>query len=96
MSTETEAVVGNWYKSDDGHSFEVIAIDEDDETIEVQYFDGGIEEFEMSTWDEMQVEQIEPPEDWSGPFDDLEKDDLGYSDIDYDQGNLSASYDDLS
>jgi hypothetical protein len=82
MSTDIEPVIGNWYKTDDDSTFEVIAVDED--TIEVQYFDGGIEEYDLAAWNEMAVEEIEPPEDWSGPFDDLEKDDLGYTDMEGD------------
>lgn len=80
MSTDIEPIIGNWYRGEDDSSFEVIAID--DETIEIQYFDGGIEEIDMASWSELAVEEIEPPEDWSGPFDDLEKDDLGYTDMD--------------
>ena len=87
MSPDIEPVIGNWYKADDDSTFEVIAVDDD--SIEVQYFDGGIEEFDKGTWHDMAVEEIEPPEDWSGPFDDLEKDDLGYTDMDNDQEGLS-------
>lgn len=89
MSADIEPIIGNWYKADDDSSFEVIAVDDD--TIEVQYFDGGIEEFDMATWREMAVEEIEPPEDWSGPFDDLEKDDLGYTDLDGDGEEVPRS-----
>lgn len=89
MSSDIEPVVGNWYKVEGEDSFEVIAVDDD--TIEVQYFDGGIEEFDMSTWKEMDIEEIEPPEDWSGPFDDLEKDDLGYTDTEGDEDDLSRT-----
>ncbi len=80
MATDIEPVIGNWYKTDDESTFEVIAVDED--SIEVQYFDGGIEEFDGAAWKEMALEEIEAPEDWSGPFDDLEKDDLDYTDMD--------------
>ena len=30
----------------------------------------------------MEIETIEPPEDWTGPVDDVERDDLGYSETD--------------
>ena len=36
-------VVGQWYARPGGDSFEVVAIDRDDGTIEIQYFDGTIE-----------------------------------------------------
>jgi hypothetical protein len=32
----------------------------------------------MEEWEEMDLEEIEPPEDWTGPLDKLEPDDLGY------------------
>jgi len=83
MSTEIEPVIGNWYRAEDGSSFEVVAVDDD--SVEIQYFDGGVEELDMASWHEMTLEQIEPPEDWSGPFDDLEKDDLGYTDMQEDE-----------
>ena len=43
MNTPT-ATVGDWYRSDSGVLFEVVAIDKDDATIEVQHFDGTVEE----------------------------------------------------
>lgn len=89
MSTEIEPVIGNWYKGEGDSTFEVIAVDDD--SVEIQYFDGGIEELDMASWNEMEIEEIEPPEDWSGPFDDLEKDDLGYTDMDEDEDEYSGS-----
>lgn len=83
MSAEIEPVIGNWYRAVDDSSFEVIAVEDD--SVEIQYFDGGIEELDMASWQEMELEEIEPPEDWSGPFDDLEKDDLGYTDMQEDE-----------
>lgn len=77
MSTPFEPEVGNWYKTAEGMSFEVIAVDEGEGVLEVQYFDGALEEFDLETWYGMEVEAREPPEDWSGPFDDLTRDDLG-------------------
>ena len=90
MSSDIEPVIGNWYKADDETTFEVIVID--DGSIEVQYFDGGIEEFDRTAWNEMNLEAIEPPEDWSGPFDDLEKDDLDYTDMDDEDPEAGEKY----
>jgi len=42
-----------------GDSFEVVAIDTDDRTIEIQYFDGTIEELELEEWLEDQIEASE-------------------------------------
>ncbi len=37
-------IVGCWYQANLGVTFEVVAVDEDDMTIEIQHFDGSIEE----------------------------------------------------
>ncbi|MEM7283618.1 MAG: DUF6763 family protein [Pseudomonadota bacterium] len=62
-------VVGEWYRHDTSIIFEVVALDGDDGTIEVQYFDGTVEEFDDECWELMYVEEIEAPEDWSGSMD---------------------------
>jgi hypothetical protein len=63
------AVIGEWYRRPGGDSFEVVAIDGDDRTIEIQYFDGTIEEIELDDWLEETIESTEPPEDWTGSVD---------------------------
>ena len=32
----------------------------------------------MEEWEEMSLEEVEQPEDWTGPMDEVERDDLGY------------------
>ncbi|MGC3981797.1 MAG: hypothetical protein QM808_11085 [Steroidobacteraceae bacterium] len=61
--------VGDWYQGRDGKLFEVVALDADDQTIEVQYFDGSLEEFDNSDWLSLSPEAAEAPEDWTGPLD---------------------------
>ncbi|HHJ80698.1 MAG TPA: hypothetical protein ENJ65_03600 [Candidatus Tenderia electrophaga] len=73
-------VIGAWYQEPGGPSFEVVAMDADTATIEIQYFDGEVEELEFEAWGEMQLLAIEAPEDWTGAYEELETDDLGYSD----------------
>ncbi len=62
-------IIGNWYRQINGETFEVVALDTEDATIEIQYFDGTIEEFDLENWDQMEIEEAEPPEDWSGSVD---------------------------
>jgi hypothetical protein len=62
-------VIGQWYRRAGGDSFEVVAIDPDDRTIEIQYFDGTIEELELDDWREEEIFSTEPPEDWTGSVD---------------------------
>ncbi len=66
--------VGSWFRVPDGTTFEVVAADADDQTIEVQHFDGTIEEFDFDAWQELLLEPIDPPEDWSGSLDVDEED----------------------
>jgi hypothetical protein len=73
-------VVGNWYQSQNEQRFEVIGVDEDEGCIEIQYFGGELDALEFDVWLDMGYVEIAAPEDWSGPYDDLEKDDLGYTD----------------
>lgn len=76
MATEYEPRIGDWYRTASGDNFEIVALDPDDETLEIQYFDGTVEELDLDTWYELDVDAIEPPEDWSGSLD-IERDDYG-------------------
>jgi len=79
MIGELEPIEGNWYHYiDKEQDFMVVDVNEKEGTVDIQYFDGDIEELEMEEWEEMDLEEIEPPEDWTGPLDDLEADDRGY------------------
>ena len=81
--SDVDPIIGNWYRNQEtGNDFEVVALDEDAQTIEIQYFDGELEEIDLDAWYELPIESIEAPEDWSGPFDEMESDDLGYEDED--------------
>ena len=88
--------IGEWYRHIGGASFEVVAFDEDDGTIEIQYFDGTVEEMDTddweSQWGDRALEAAEPPEDWTGSVDVEPNDDWGLSgDVSADEGGLRAS-----
>ncbi len=68
MQTPTP-IVGDWYSGPSGELFEVVAIDDDDRTIEIQYFDGTLEEYELDTWNAQSISEADPPEDWTGSVD---------------------------
>jgi len=74
--------IGEWYQVRDGELLEVVAIDEDDGTIEIQYFDGTVEEMDLTDWEAQrtkgEITDAEAPEDWSGSVDvDNDKDSDG-------------------
>jgi hypothetical protein len=62
-------VIGHWYRRSNGTLFEVVAVDEDDATAELQYFDGTIDEVDLETWPKLVIELVGAPEDWSGSVD---------------------------
>jgi hypothetical protein len=95
MSEEIRPVIGEWYKDADGHIFEVVAMDEEENYIEIQHFGGEIDEMDLEAWESQVVESVEQPEDWSGPYDDLERDDLGYSDSGQHPEGHSVSFEDI-
>ena len=78
MSNDLDPILGNWYQHlDKGQLFRVVAIDEDNEVVEIQNFDGDLDEVEMSLWQEMDIDLAEEPENFSGPYDVGELDDYG-------------------
>jgi len=62
-------VIGHWYRRNNGNLFEVVAIDEEDATVDLQYFDGTIDEIDLDRWPLLLIESVGAPEDWSGSVD---------------------------
>lgn len=67
--TTAEPVIGHWYRRPNGSLFEIVAFDEQAKTIELQFFDGTIDEVDMETWPTLIIEKVGAPEDWSGSVD---------------------------
>ena len=67
MSRDYEPAVGQWYENvEEDETFRVLSVDEDAELVEIEYLDGEIEEIDVDTWSEFNLEKIEQPEGWSG------------------------------
>ncbi len=74
MAREYEPVAGQWYENiDENESFRVLSVDEDSELIEIEYLDGDIEELDLDTWREFDLDKIDQPEGWSAPEDEEEE-----------------------
>ena len=76
MHFTPEPRVDQWYRANSGEHFEVVAMDEKYGTIEIQYFDGTLEEIEREGWLDFGASLASPPEDWSGSVD-IQQDDYG-------------------
>lgn len=89
MTTIADPIIGSWYKDlENNLKFKVINIEDDSDSIEVQYLNGDIGEYDNESWYASTFDYIEDPEDWSAPFDEIEEDDLGYTDTDGHRPNL--------
>lgn len=77
MANELQPTIDQWYARRDVHDlFRVVAVDVEADAIEIQNFEGDIEELDSESWAELETEPVEPPDNWTGPFDDLEPDDV--------------------
>lgn len=75
MANGFKPSVHQWYsRLGNDELFLVVAVDNG--TIEIQSFDGDLEELDRDAWRGLDIELAEPPEDWTGPFDNIERDEL--------------------
>ncbi len=88
MSAHT-AKVGAWYQTPTGDYLEVVATDMAEGTIEIQYYDGSVTEYDLDAWDDLGAISAEPPEDWSGSLD-VTHDDYGV-DLDKPAGEVHGN-----
>ena len=67
MGRDYDPLPGQWYENlEEEETFQVLTVDEDSELIEIQYLDGDVEEIDLETWAEMDLEKRDEPEGWSG------------------------------
>lgn len=83
MGREYAPVPGKWYENrEEEETFRVLSVDEDDELVEIEYLDGEVEELDLDTWHELDLEPTDEPEGWSdeSDLDDDDEDDDDYDD----------------
>jgi hypothetical protein len=67
------SLVGQWYlRRDTYEMLQLLDYDEESGTISVQNFDGDLDQFDDESWRALPLEPAEPPEDWTGPLDNVE------------------------
>lgn len=94
MTKSVDPIINEWYHyPQKAQKFQVTAIDSHADTVEIQYFDGSLDEFDLSVWYAMEAERIEAPEDWTGPMDNLENDDLNPVGTEMHREDWAAPYD---
>lgn len=72
-----DTAIGDWFATaPEGDCFEIVAMDNKEASLAVQYYDGTVEEIDFANWPQLEAESIDPPEDWAGAFD-AGREDLG-------------------
>ena len=90
-----EPSVGSWYRDLEAEqNFEVVALETDDKLVEIQFFEGELQELELDIWYEMTLALICPPEDWSGPYE-IEPDEICDDDFVYHPQNWSGALNEI-
>jgi hypothetical protein len=86
VSRDYEPVAGQWYENlEEEEQFRVLSVDEDSELVEIEYLDGDIEELDLETWHEMDLDKIAEPEGWSESDDEDDSEDDDDLDDDEDE-----------
>ena len=74
MARDYDPVQGQWFEDlEENEVFRVLSVDPDEEIIEVQYENGDIEEMDLDTWHELDLERASEPEGWASDDDDAKK-----------------------
>ena len=67
--------VGAWYRDlQQNNCFEVVAIDEEAQTVETQLLDGALCEYDLDSWHDLLLQPVAEPEDWRDAYELSEED----------------------
>src|SRR3981189_2791160 len=92
MPNIRDAVVGQWYlRQDTGEMFWVTDYDDESGTVEIQTLDGDHDELDEEVWQSLPLALAEPPQDWTGPMDDVMAEDQEDLETDPSQSESPAS-----
>jgi len=96
VARDYDPVQGQWYEDlEENEIFRVLSVDPDEEIIEVQYENGDIEEIDLDTWHELDLERAEEPEGWASDDDEDEDEDEEEADEDdWDEDEDDDDWDD--
>lgn len=76
MARDYDPVQGKWYEDlEENEVFKVLSVDPDQELVEVQYENGDIEEIDLDTWHELDLELSQEPEGWANDEEEEEEED---------------------
>jgi len=74
-------LIGEWYADQDTQQlFEIVAFDDQGLTVEEQFVDGEVSEFDIETWHSLNLELAAPPEDWSASYE-VSREDIDFNEL---------------
>lgn len=92
MSRDYDPVPGQWYEDLDREEiFRVVSVDPDEEIIRLQWLDSEIQEIDLDTWAEFDLELTAEPEGWADEADDDEDEE---DEEDWDEDEEEDDWDD--
>ncbi len=69
--------VGVWYRNTElDETFQVVSVDAASATVQTQAFEGEVDSIDVEDWAGLPLVMAPPPEDWTGPMDEVEADDV--------------------
>jgi hypothetical protein len=96
VARDYDPVQGQWFEDlEENEVFRVLSVDPDEEIIEVQYENGDIEEMDLDTWHELDLERASEPEGWASDDDDAKEEEEEEEDEDdWDEDEDDDDWDD--
>jgi predicted dehydrogenase len=96
VARDYDPVQGQWFEDlEENEIFRVLSVDPDEEIIEVQYENGDIEEIDLDTWHELDLERAQEPEGWASDDDKEEEEEEEEEDEDdWDEDEDDDDWDD--
>jgi hypothetical protein len=86
VARDYDPVQGQWFEDlEENEVFRVLSVDPDEEIVEIQYENGDIEEIDLDTWHELDLERAEEPEGWASDDEDEEDEEEDEEDWDEDE-----------
>lgn len=84
MGRDYDPIKGQWFEDlEENEIFLVLSVDPDAELVEIQYENGDIEEIDLDTWHELDLERTTEPEGWASA--DGEEEEDGDEDLEDDE-----------
>lgn len=86
MSRDYEPQAGQWYEDlDTEETFQVLSVDPDEEIVRIQWPDREIQDLDLDSWNEMDLELAVAPEGWVDEDEDLDEEEDEDDDWDEDE-----------